>query len=475
MVFPAREKFIMPGGIVSLRMTSEEKTRLLCGFYSSLEADVDVRYHFDPTDGHTFQQFNNHLLNFREAMKLPIHNWYEYKEGFSPALILKLLRELGVNREGLVLDPFCGGGTLPLTCFYENIPSVGFEANPFSQFLARVKTRKYERADIRLARDMLPRVLDTSGEPPEFETEFSMIDRVFERGILESLLKIRENITDICSKTHRLRDFFKLGWLAVLEGLSNYRKAGNGLKKKVRSKRAGMFERGRDPAVNAFSEKIGAMISDLEDFALPNSPKIPPPRVIGDSCQKVDEYLDDNSVSGTIFSPPYLNCFDYSEIYKVELWFGEFVARYSDLKVLRSKSLISHMNNQRLRNHPVPRAVSPEVESLIELVAVEDLWDRRIPDMIRGYFSDMEDFLARLYPLQRKGSPVAIVVSNSAYGGVVFPTDVLLGKIGEAVGFHLTGIESVRPIVTSSQQFKDLLRSGFNKFMRESIVYLEAR
>ena len=43
-------------------------------------------------------------------------------------------------------------------------------------------------------------------------------------------------------------------------------------------------------------------------------------------------YIKDSSIDGIIFSPPYANCFDYTEIYKLELWFGGFVKDYSELK-----------------------------------------------------------------------------------------------------------------------------------------------
>ena len=45
-----------------------------------------------------------------------------------------------------------------------------------------------------------------------------------------------------------------------------------------------------------------------------------------------------------MFSPPYANCFDYTEVYKIELWFGNFIKDYSELKVLRNKSMSSHLN-----------------------------------------------------------------------------------------------------------------------------------
>ena len=50
-----------------------------------------------------------------------------------------------------------------------------------------------------------------------------------------------------------------------------------------------------------------------------------------------------NKISLCVFSPPYANCFDYTEVYKTELWFGDFVKEYKDLRNLRNKTLSSHL------------------------------------------------------------------------------------------------------------------------------------
>lgn len=54
--------------------------------------------------------------------------------------------------------------------------------------------------------------------------------------------------------------------------------------------------------------------------------------VYNESCLNMSKRIKPDSIEGIIFSPPYANCFDYTEIYKLELWFGKFVSEYSDLK-----------------------------------------------------------------------------------------------------------------------------------------------
>ena len=45
-----------------------------------------------------------------------------------------------LNKNSLILDPFNGSGTATLTAAENDIPSIGLEVNPFTSFVANVKT-----------------------------------------------------------------------------------------------------------------------------------------------------------------------------------------------------------------------------------------------------------------------------------------------------------------------------------------------
>lgn len=40
--------------------------------------------------------------------KLPVYNWFKYKEGFSRQLVVNLLKYWGVPPGDIILDPFAG-------------------------------------------------------------------------------------------------------------------------------------------------------------------------------------------------------------------------------------------------------------------------------------------------------------------------------------------------------------------------------
>ena len=108
---------------------------------------------------------------------------------------------------------------------------------------------------------------------------------------------------------------------------------------------------------------------------------------------------------------------------------------------------------------------------MISLFDIKRLWNKRIPSVVRGYFDDTHTLLSKLYQQTIKGGNVGIVVGNSAYSGVIIPTDILTADIAREVGFKVKNIFITRHLTTSSQQKKEL--EVLNNYLRESIILLE--
>ena len=54
-----------------------------------------------------------------DAQMLPRHRWYFVKEAFSPNLVSQAIRDTKCNENDLIIDVFCGGGTVPVTAALE--------------------------------------------------------------------------------------------------------------------------------------------------------------------------------------------------------------------------------------------------------------------------------------------------------------------------------------------------------------------
>lgn len=420
-----------------------------------------------PIDSQLFAKFKtfslpefSDLVNFSTRNEHSIHRWFFYREGYSPKLVETLLNKERINKRQKVLDPFCGGGTTLLVSAQQGIESTGYEINRFSAFASKVKTKSYTAKDIEAIEKHISDIKNIDKFKSSLPLpELSILNRLFDEDTLEGLMCYKEAILSI--KETKIKDILFFGWLTILEPVSNYRKGGNGLKlRRANNKK---------PLKEAFFKKLDEIFIDLKylnnkgfynDFA--------EPVIYEDSAVNI-KIADKFDIS--IFSPPYLNCFDYCEVYKVELWMGDFVMSYDELRALRKSSLTSHLssNFNNICDHTLPQSILSVIEALKE----KKLWDRRIPDMIKGYFVDMKKVLLNLFNSLKSGAPCIIVVGNSAYGNMVIPTDIFLCLIAEEIGFICEGIGIARRNETSSQQQKKL--GNTKELLRESLIFLRKK
>lgn len=396
-----------------------------------------------------------YLVNFSQTKDLPLHRWFYFVEGYSPKLVTNIFEYLGVtNGKSVVFDPFSGSGTTLLTAKEYGMKSLGFEINPFSAFMIKVKTKNYSSKEIEEIHNF--KIPPYKPIPSVYKKyELKIIQNLFDKEKLEKIEVLKEAINKI--QDQKVRDALYMAVLTILPIVSNYRKGGNGLKRKIIIKDS-------DPFIE-FRKKVEEIVSDLK--ITKNQGK--EPTIINDSCLNMGNY-DIPEIDISVFSPPYANCFDPFEVYKTELWVGDFISGYADLSNRRKMALTSNLNaNLKKEFDSVHRTYL--LQKIISYLNNQTLWDRRIPKMLDTYFYDMFLLLKNLYKKTKKGGYCVIVVGNSAYSRLAIPTDILLGELGENVGFKVKEIIEARRNETSSQQHAKL--DGYSDYLRESLIILK--
>lgn len=413
-------------------------------------------------------------VHFQNAYRTPVQRWFPYREGYSTRLVNSFIKELQIT--GNVFDPFSGSGTTLLASRHNNLNSIGIDVNPISVLVSKVENDKYGDSDLSDFNSELDILKSISKSNEVFETAFDLADKVFNSEILQSLLQLKYHIKQIVNqKTHNL---FFVAWLAIIEDVSNIKKEGNGIKYKNRKRTPNgyinidkdvwekqVFPEDKFSFVKTKLVKHLEIISEDIKTNFGNCEK--QPRIFNGSCLEFDRSFSDD-IQFTFFSPPYCNCFDYFEIHKVDLWLGDFVTHKEEFRLLRNTGFRSNTNSL---NHKPIFYKNDNLDKLISLFDPGKLWNRRIPSVVRGYFDDTHTLLNKLYQQTIEGGYVGVVVGNSAYSGVIIPSDVLIADIAKEIGFKVKSIFITRHLTTSSQQKQQL--EILKNYLRESIVLLE--
>lgn len=428
----------------------------------SLESGLRIAY--DPEAAN--------MVNFRKAVSEPVQRWFPYREGYSEKVVSRIIKEFGIT--GAVYDPFCGSGTTLLAARRRGLPSAGIDINPLSALMSSIKNEPYA-ASMPESIDELNRIIDSLALPePDYSTPFPLAAKVFNPAILTALLQLKELIESI--KPYGLQRLAFGAWLSILEQVSDVKKEGNGIKYRYR-RRSGTgyivterekWEREYFPADkvgfvrNALKNKLSVM---AEDIKCAYGPCLPAPSVTCGDCLNAEERPPEGTEL-VFFSPPYCNCFDYFEIHKIEMWMGRFVSSAEDFRRYKCSGFCSNTNTAGMKE------ISYRHEGVEKLIGIlgDELWNRKLPAVIRGYFDDMHTLLKKLHGHIVRGGRIGIVVGSSAYSGVIIPTDVLIANIAMEIGFKVDSVRITRHLTTSSQQIRRL--APLKDHLRESIILL---
>lgn len=414
------------------------------------------------------------LVHFQDAYKTSVQRWYPYREGYSTELVASFIDKLGIT--GTVLDPFSGSGTTLLAARQSGLDSVGIEVNPISVLVSESENEIYSYEDVENLRTFINHLQSLKRGKKHLTSSYPLAEKMFNEEILSALLQIRSEIDAVSNK--KIQRLGLISWLSTIDEVSDVKKEGNGLKYRYRKRtKNGYIDIPKEQWENEhfpgdrfslvackIAEKLNIALFDICNAygRIDNKPTI-----INGDCLNLRK-LTDKQFQLTFFSPPYCNCFDYFEIHKVELWLGGFVSSKKDVKFLRETGFRSNTN--ALNCKPISY-LNEDLEALISLFDKGRLWSPKIPAVVRGYFDDTHTLLRALFDQTVPGGYVGVVVGNSAYSGVIIPSDLLTARIGQEVGFTVNNIFIARHLTTSSQQKEEL--EPLKEYLRESIVLLK--
>lgn len=381
---------------------------------------------------------------------IPFQRWRNFKEAFTPELVEQAVNEM-TGPVHHIVDPFGGSGTTGLAAQFLGLRPTLIEVNPYLADLIHAKLAVY---DIEEVRDSYVWLIDRlSGTkqrktpvfraaPPTFIEPGIDGRYIFSRVVAGRILDYRDAIGQVSNPA--IRRLFRVILGSVVVPVSNVIISGKGRRYRRQWKK-------RPPDASEldalFRSNAELSIYDLHRYA---SRRCRDYTLLKGDSRTLLASIEE--VDLAVFSPPYPNSFDYTDVYNVELWSLGYLDSPQANSALRNATLRSHVQIARDSGgteYP-SRHLKKAVERLRKLR--HKLWNGRIPDMIAGYFSDMGDVLKAVSTKLRDGGRVYMVVGDSRYAGVHIPVATILAEIAPSVGVSLKRSEPCRSMRVSPQQ-----------------------
>jgi len=218
------------------------------------------------------------------------HGLFPYRGKFHPQMIKGLLNVMGMKPGHTVLDPMMGSGTVLVEASLMSIRSIGFDASPFCRFMSQTKI------------DAITMCLERSRKALlNYKEVFYFFKNKVERQ----------------SENSKKDDTYNLLLLAYLDS-AGYSE---------RSSRKSPLEQFR-----AILERYIFVVDKIQSFVMEMKLNLAPSEAFEGDARLLP--LENNSVDGIIFSPPYSFAIDYLNNDSFHLnYFG------SDIENLRNKMI----------------------------------------------------------------------------------------------------------------------------------------
>lgn len=386
------------------------------------------------------------------SSEIAFQGWRRFKEAFAPELVARALQESSIP-VARCLDPFGGSGTTALACQFLGISPVTIEVNPYLADLIEAKLIQYDAPSLRRAfsriinnvsgQDVRSEMQRLTAAAPATIVQPGVNDRfVFFRDVLRRILAYRQSIKKLRSPA--VRQFFHVLLASVAIPVSNVTVSGKG-----RRYRGGWQD--RRPTVqdvdDRFAEIVSLALYDIERFGQRKEFRYSVLR--GDARRILDRA---GNIQLAVFSPPYPNSADYTDVYNVELWTMGYLRDWEDNRTLRDKTLSSHV--QLKRQYAPPPKESKVLDDALDKLRGRraKLWHPDIPEMIGAYFADMRVVLQSLHKQLAPGGKAYIVLGDSRYAKTTIPTAEIVSKIATLNGYSVLSIEPFRSMRVAPQQ-----------------------
>ena len=309
------------------------------------------------------------LLDIEKAEKRScIHSFHRYFGKLIPAIPAFAIKCYTCEGDW-VCDPFAGSGTTLVEAKLNNRNALGFEINPISCFISKVKTTTINTAILEDLNKMLLQDIQADNLSVSEEELPYCVNREhwFKAFVQTELVRIKRNIGAFFSRhdtglSHKeqqdITNFYKLVLSSIIRNVSNAdtQHVFPGYSKRLRKLDA---EGKREIKVfNSFKNALSKKTKALKEYDLLNMDT----QIVVENCDS--RFLRaENYPKATLIvtNPPYISSIRYIETLKLELYWMEYIFNGDEYKSLEKRMI----GNDRLGREDYAEPVKTPYEQLI--------------------------------------------------------------------------------------------------------------
>lgn len=373
------------------------------------------------------------------------HYMFRYPAKFHPPVARALLLRYTSARD-LVLDPFCGSGTLLVEALANGRSSLGIDVDPVAVAVTKAKIHRYRPAslsesaaliettisrherpsreyDKRMFEDLSPRAYSVlQRELADYIPDIPNLLHWFRRYVVIDLARILKVIETVAiPETHR--DFFRIVFASIIRNSSNADPVPvSGLEVTAHMKRQNEAGRLINP-FGHFKRAIAKAVDSARDLHQSSDGSVSAMAFQGDATRlrKMPTGVD-----AIITSPPYHGAVDYYRRHQLEM----FWLKHTKSQVDRLRLLDKYIGRPK-----VPRSHRLLSETTLEN-RLASYWEKRIrasspdrADAFKHYIVSMGLVFNGIAQILNASRPAVFVVGHSSWNGTELPTTDLFQEI----------------------------------------------
>ena len=391
-------------------------------------------------------------VNFREAAdwmsygERATHLIHPYPAKLLPHIPAFLLANEMLSQPGdVVLDPFCGSGTVLLESLLSGRFGIGFDSNPLARLVSQVKVTPIapQRIEAELGR-LLARIRKRPRSSPPSVPD---VKYWYHPHAIEALLTLRDAVDE--TENSAVRRFFQVAFSATARKCSladprlsvpvklkkNQYPQGHWLRRRTNDLLAALRTVDVVSVFSSIARSNSRRLDELRQMLPPQGRAAvvgSDARTLLDECgvfSRRNTPVASGSVSLILTSPPYLGAQKYIRASSLSLAWLRFTeqARLRDME--RQNIGREHFTKNELAASSSPR--SRKADSLLKEIRKENPLRSHIA---ATYLAEMQQAIAEMARVLRRGGHAVLVSADNQVCGRAFPTERLLREMAKQAG-----------------------------------------